>query len=290
MGNSLGDDGKYYGLPLFRSTPEIYYNMKILKKAGISEKQLPKTWDQLTKTLIKIKKSTGKPPFGLAGTWYGWLFEAFVRQNGGALSNENNTQVLFDSPATIGALNYWKKLYNQGLMDRVHDWKATINGFVNFKKYALVYYSSGGMAFVNKRAKFPWMVDLMPKNKMYSTPVGGANVFLSSNMSKEETKAAWKLVKFLHEPSNQATISNQSGYFPVVPEAFDQPLLKKRYNQKQFENARKQLKYAKAKIMTRNYMEIRKILKKAIDETLDKDVPAKTSLKKAQKEAQRWLR
>jgi ABC-type glycerol-3-phosphate transport system substrate-binding protein len=36
LANSYGDDGRFYGLPLMRSTPIIYYNMDMLKKAGIS--------------------------------------------------------------------------------------------------------------------------------------------------------------------------------------------------------------------------------------------------------------
>jgi hypothetical protein len=42
--------------------------------------------------------------------------------------------------------------------------------------------------------------------------------------------------------------------------------------------------------MTRNYVEIRKILKNAIDRTLDEGMSPEDSLKIAQQEAQKWLR
>ncbi|MDH3603618.1 MAG: extracellular solute-binding protein, partial [Candidatus Tectomicrobia bacterium] len=134
LSNSYGDDKKLYALPLFRSTPIIYYNMTILQDAGISLSQLPATWEELEKTLKIIKGHTGKVPFGLAGTWYDWLFESFVRQNGGALANATNPQVEFDHPTTIETLAFWKTLHDKGLMKRVKGaWKAAINGFVSFQ-------------------------------------------------------------------------------------------------------------------------------------------------------------
>ena len=58
LANSYGDDGKLYGLPLIRSTPLIYYNLNILKKAGIELAQLPTTWPELTVILEKVKTIT----------------------------------------------------------------------------------------------------------------------------------------------------------------------------------------------------------------------------------------
>lgn len=109
-------------------------------------------------------------------------------------------------------------------------------------------------------------------------------------MSNDEKRAAWELARFLLKPSNQAQISIKSGYFPVVQAAFEEPILRKRYSLEPFKRARKQLEFASAKIMTRNYVEIRKILKNAIDRTLDEGMSPEDSFKTAQQEAQKWLR
>ena len=290
LANSYGDDGKLYGLPLMRSTPIIYYNMDILKESGITEKKLPKNWKDLTKMLKKIKAKTGKAPFGLAPSWFDWLFESFVRQNGGSLANKTNTQVKFDDPKTIGALKYWKSLKDQGLLFRHKgSWKAAMNGF-KLKHFPVLYYSTGGMGGLAEKCDFDWTTDIMPKSKIHSAAVGAGNLFLSSNMNEKEKTAAWKLLKFLLNTENQAKISHKSGYFPVAKEAFNHPLLKERYKMKQFKKAKKQLDYANAKIMTRNYMEIRKVLKSAIDRSLNEGMDPKKSLKIAQKEAQKWLK
>ncbi len=294
LANSYGDDGKLYGLPLIRSTPLIYYNLNILKKAGIELAQLPTTWPELTITLEKVKTITHSPPLILAPVWFDWLFEAFVFQSGGALASKDNRQVQFNHSATIEALTYWKMLLDKGLMSRHGgSWKSMINGFSQ-GKFPIIYYSSGGMGKLTEmesRAQlgFEWMADMMPKNKIYSTPVGAANMFITQHMTTPERAAAWRLIKHLLQPSIQAKLSHKSGYFPVVNTAFDDPLLKKRYSLEPFKRARMQLEYSKGKIMTRNSVEIRTILKTAIDKVLDENVDPKKALDKAQSDAQEWL-
>jgi sn-glycerol 3-phosphate transport system substrate-binding protein len=135
-------------------------------------------------------------------------------------------------------------------------------------------------------ANFEWMTDIMPKNKVYSTPISAGNIFLSTHMSNDEKRAAWKLARSLPKPSYQAQMSIKSGYFPIVQAAFEEPILRKRYSLELFKRARKQLEFANAKIMTRNYVEIRKILENTIDRTLDEGMSPEDSLKIAQQEAQ----
>lgn len=295
LANSFADDGKLYGLPIFRSTPIIYYNMDILNNSGITIEQLPKNWEELTITLQRIKLSTGKPPLELASTWYDWLFEAFVRQNGGSLSNSSNTQVYFDAKETVETLEFWKMLQDKGLMKRNRKaWKTIINGFKE-GLYPIIYYSSGGMSLlydyeIKGKLKFNWMTDIMPKNKYYNCPVGAANIFISANMSIPEVQASWKFIKYLLKPDIQAHISINSGYFPVISSAFSDPILIERYSREQFIRAKNQLEYASGKIMTRNFNMIRQILKDAIDRTLDYNMPAEKSLEIAQREAQQWLK
>ncbi|MCP4405056.1 MAG: extracellular solute-binding protein [bacterium] len=181
LANCRGNEGNYYALPFYRSTPIIYYNLDLLRQAGADVNRLPKTWDELEALLDLLKASTQRPPFGLAPTWHEWIFEAFVRQNGGALANESNTQVLFDHPKTIEALGFWKRLKDKGLLEQFpRTWKATLKSFALQQRYPIIYYSTGGMEFVNQQAAFAWATDIMPKNTTFGTPVGGANIFISS--------------------------------------------------------------------------------------------------------------
>lgn len=289
--NCRGEDGTYYALPFYRSTPIIYYNLDMLRQAEVDEHKLPTTWDELENLLERLKASTGRPPFGLAPTWHEWIFEAFVRQNGGALANESNTQVLFDHPKTIETLAFWKRLKEKGLLEQFpRTWKATLKSFALQQRYPVIYYSTGGMELVNREAGFDWATGIMPKNTTFGTPIGGANIFISTLNTSAQQQLAWELVQYVLQPHIQAQISSQSGYFPVRFDAFDDPLIKERYQtQGNFRRARQQLEFAYPKIMTHHYQEIRKILQHAIDQALAEGVPPDQSLRTAQKEAQKWL-
>ncbi|WP_144394652.1 ABC transporter substrate-binding protein [Pleionea sediminis] len=287
--NSYAENGALYGIPVFRSTPVILYNLDLLQTVGVGKSNLPKSWDELTELLIQLKEETGRAQFTLPGDWTEWIFEAFVIQNGGALANPSNTEVWFDKPTTIEALSYWKMLNQKGLLRQMRNWKGSLNYFTYFGKSAVTYYSSGGMHFVSEKAKFNWTSSFMPKNVQFGTPVGGANLFISKHMSEREQEAAWTFVEFLLQTENQVKISKATGYFPVTEAAFETPELKRVYEDHAFAVNKEQLEFSRPKIMTRNYVKVRELLKEAINDALNNDMSAKAALEKAQKKAQAWL-
>ena len=287
--NSYDKNKVLYGLPMFRSTPAIYYNLNILKQAGIDQNNLPQDWKALKEVLKKLKEVTKKPPFLLAPDWFDWIFESFVIQSGGSLSNANNTDVQFDHPATIEALKYWKELKDEGLLKRNNrNWKSTINMF-NYQAYPITYYSTAGMGFLKDNAKFTWTTDLMPKNRVYGTTVGASTVFISNYMTKGQQKASWKLLKYLLSDDVQIDMSLQSGYLAVTKSAYKNNKMVRRYSNPPFKKIKEQLKFAKSKIMIKNYSKIREVLKQAINRSLDDGMDPEKSLKIAQNEARKLL-
>jgi len=289
LSNSYGNDKKVYGLPIFRSTPIIYYNMDRLHKIGISKANLPQTWQALKSMLHKIKNMTGKAPLLLASEWYDWLFESFVVQSQGSLNGLDYGNVDFNSSAAIEALSFWKELKDEGLMvRRKGSWKSAIN-LIAHGKYPVTYYSTAGMGKLLEENKIDWTTDIMPKNRVYAASVGAASIFLSNYMSPDEEIASWKLVKFLLSQSQQVKISLASGYFPVIKSAFEHEKVKKRYSLPPFKKAKEQLAFTHPKIMVPHYSKVRVILKKAIDRSLDEAMDPQKSLTIAQQEVQKWL-
>jgi len=279
-----------YALPIYRSTPIVYYNMDMLKTYGITKKDLPTTWNELKEFLIKVKLQIKKEPMLLPPGWFDWLFESFVIQNNGSLSNKENTNVLFNSKEVVEALEFWKDLkVNKLMRKRAGKWKSTINLFIA-QKYPIVYYSTGGMGLLNEKAKFNWLAGVMPKNKVYGNAVGACSVYLSQNMSNDEKKASYKLLKYLLSDDVQVALSLKSGYFSVTKSSYKNPKIINRYKIDSYKNAKEQLKYSAGKIMVKNYYDVRKALKKAINNVLDNNANAKKSLDIAQKEAQKYLK
>ncbi|PRH84780.1 hypothetical protein C5L14_24890 [Labrys okinawensis] len=58
-------DGKLVALPNYLGLRGLLYHTDMLKQAGIAAP--PKTWDELVDASLKIKQTTGKPGFGIAG-------------------------------------------------------------------------------------------------------------------------------------------------------------------------------------------------------------------------------
>lgn len=285
LGSSYCANGKLCGPPFFRSMQVAYYNLDQLNSAGIASNELPATWAELENVLQKLRRQSGNPPFVLGGDWYDWIFEATVIQAGGSLMSDKGLNLA--SPAAVKALGFWKRLKDNGLLRRVPVWKDAITGFTA-GRFAVTYYSTGGMEQVRANARFAWMADLMPKDVTYGASLGGGNLYLSANMSPEAQKAAIKFVRFLYQPSIQASTSKATGYLPVIEAAYAEPALNERYQHEEpFVRARKQLRFAKTKFMALDNLKVRKLLRAAIDECLESGVPPETALRRAQQQVEK---
>lgn len=277
--NSYGKDNKIYGLPFYRSSPTIYYNLDVLKDSGVDIKNLPLTWDSFEVMLKKVQETKNIPPLCMPPVWDDWIFEAFVIQANSSLMSEDSDKVIVNSPEAILALQYWKKLYDEKLMTKlISSWKGSINLFA-LGKCPILYYSVGGKKFVEQKANFNWTTNIMPKSKRFGAPIGGTTIFMSNGLNKEEQKDAWQLINFFLEKEVQAEIANLTGYYPVVKDAFE--VL--RMTRKEKKVIQKQLQYSEPKIMTEKLDKVRVFIKNAIEKTLMNNVPAEESLNEAQK-------
>ncbi|TDO44952.1 multiple sugar transport system substrate-binding protein [Kribbella sp. VKM Ac-2527] len=101
-------DGKIYGLPMEIEPLAMYYSEAAFEKAGLSEADLPKTWDQ---TLAVAQKLTGKNKYGVMfetapGYYQNFTWYPFLWQGDGAVIKDG--KVAFDTPAAVQALKFWQ--------------------------------------------------------------------------------------------------------------------------------------------------------------------------------------
>lgn len=99
----------------------MYYNKRIFKEAGLKDPQQlmdEDNWNWTTmldaaKKLTVDNNGDGKPDqYGLAGANYVFS-ELLIASNGGTIYDEANQKVVFDSPASMEALNFLYSLYNE---------------------------------------------------------------------------------------------------------------------------------------------------------------------------------
>ncbi|MGE5545981.1 MAG: extracellular solute-binding protein [Solirubrobacterales bacterium] len=288
LGNS-SDGGRFLSAPYYRSMPVAFYNLDALAEVGVSQDSLPASWGEFERLLEKLKAKRGKAAFLLGGDWYDWLFEAMAATTGAGMKTDGGIPTL-DSPGAVEALRFLERLNRKGLMVRSPSWKGAINAFSS-GSYPVAFYSSGGAGMAEKSARFNWTTSFIPRHSQKSVPVGGGNLFLSSNLTAEEQAAAIRFIDFLYSPAAQAMLSEATGYFPVTRAAFDEPSMVKRYGGTDgYSRMHANLPNATAKLMTLSNLKVRGVIKAAIDRTLDEGVPADASLAQAQRAVEELLR
>lgn len=113
-------DGRVYGLPMEAEPLTMFYSVEAFEKAGLSEGDIPKTWDQTLNVADKLRsgKQFGllfetKPNVYQNFTWYPFLWQA-----GGDVVDPSGKQSTFDSPATVKALAFWQDAIKSGVAPR----------------------------------------------------------------------------------------------------------------------------------------------------------------------------
>lgn len=105
-------DGQLYCVPKDFSTLALHINTELWAKAGLTDADIPTTWEQLTAVARKLKASD-ITPLALGDTRD--RIGAFLKQSGGWLISPDGKQATADTPENLRALEYVKGLLTEGL-------------------------------------------------------------------------------------------------------------------------------------------------------------------------------
>jgi len=113
-------DEKIYGVPFEVAPLAMYYSIKAFEEAGLSESDIPKTWDQFLEIAHKLTK---KDRFGCLfetapGYYQNFTWYPFMRQGGGEIATPDGKHSAFASPATVQALKFWQDTVQQNVAPR----------------------------------------------------------------------------------------------------------------------------------------------------------------------------
>jgi multiple sugar transport system substrate-binding protein len=103
---------KIYCIPKDFSTIAMEINTDLWTKAGLTEADIPTTWEQLTAVAQKIK-AKGITPIAVGDTRD--RLGAFMVEAGGWITSKDGSQATADTPANVTALAYVKSLLTGGL-------------------------------------------------------------------------------------------------------------------------------------------------------------------------------
>lgn len=289
--------GKTWGVPFQRSTVVMYYNKDAFKEAGLDPNKAPQNWAALKEAAHKLTKKDANGnvmQYGIqipsTGFAY-WMLQTFTTPNDVLLANEAGTQVTFDNPKVIEALEYWVNLAKEGVHPKgVVEWGTTPKDFME-KKAAIIVTTTGNLTNIKNNAKFDFGVAQIAGNIRKGSPTGGGNFYIFKNAPKEQQEAAFKFAQWITQPERAAHWSMDSGYVAVSPAAYNTPTLKK-YGE-DFPAAlvaRDQLPVSVAEFSTHENQRVTKTLNDAIQAALNGTKTPAQAMKDAQREADRILR
>ena len=209
----VGD--KWYGLPYLRSTPILYMNTTLLKKAGLDPAG-PKTWEELAQYCKTIKEKTGA--YGLSMFSYIWTLEAFFLENGSTVLSADEKTTNLNTEQGKYILSYFKDLIDKGYVRCVagSDSSKVDADYMN-QNCAMWMTSTANLSKVLSVAKqnnFEVNTAYIPKKVKYGVPTGGCNLIMTTKISDKEKQAGWEFIKWMTANEQAAYASKYTGYVP----------------------------------------------------------------------------
>lgn len=200
-------DDKVYYIDSVINTGSFYYNKELWKEAGLTEKDIPKTWDQFREVAKKLTKFDGNKMIQSGfdfngGGGYDAIFQGLNYQKGELLFKEDGQTVNFDNDVTKENTQFLIDLYD---VDKV--------GSKDFSEDSTMSFGNGQSAMVYK---WGWMLGELTNKYpdidfgVFATPTpteeepfaydrynGESTPGINKNQSKEQQAVAQDFLKFL---------------------------------------------------------------------------------------------
>ena len=219
-------DGKVGYIDAAINTGNIYYNKTLWKEAGLTEDDIPTTWDEFRDVAIKLTKKDGDTitqcGFNMNGdAFYSSAFEGMNYQKGELLFAKDGKSANYDNKTTEENLQWMVDLYQK---DKVCSTDFGTDGDKSF--------GNGQTAMLYRWGYFEG--DLKTKYKyvdygMFATPTwsedtpfaydrynGESTIGINKNASDDQKAVAQDIVKFLlADDTYVKTVSENMNSFPA---------------------------------------------------------------------------
>ncbi len=234
VGYYTDTQGNMLSMPFNSSTPILYYNKSVFKKAGLDPNTPPKTWEDVESFSKKIMAS-GAAKCGFTTGWISWIqlenFSAWHNLPIG--TNENgfgaiDSKLSFNGPTQIKHWENLKKWQAEGIFQYGGPEGGNDSGPKFYsQECAMVMNSSASRAGVVNNAKdfevgygmLPYYADV--KGAPQNTIIGGATLWVLKGHDAEEYKGVADFFRYLSSPEVQADWHQFSGYLPITQAAYD---------------------------------------------------------------------
>ena len=239
----MNADGNLMSMPFNSSTPVMYYNVDLLKKAGIGplSKDKPISWDELGEITKKVVDSG--VPGGLVTAWQSWTqVENYSAIHNIPFASKANgyegldTELQINNPKVvhhIARLKEWmndKRFYYGG-----QKYQGPKSEFIA-QNAAFYIDSISGIAKLQSSVKdFQWDVAPLPVEAWMTEPqnsiIGGASLWVFKGLPEKDYKGVGAFLNYLAGSESQVLWHKETGYFPITLGAYEQLKKEGYYNE-----------------------------------------------------------
>jgi sn-glycerol 3-phosphate transport system substrate-binding protein len=240
---SYTTEDKLRGMPFSAATGLLFYNKVTFREVGLDPETPPRDLEEVRQYSEKILKrdSSGQVVrSGIAIDVRDWIRFVLAEHDDLFVDNNNGydgraTKVLFDNDTGRWFFQWWHDMVDEGLAFNVGRNPTYADGFLAIvsDRAAMTFsYSAALRSVIDALEAGSGGVEI-GVGALPGVPGGtGASLLINRGLwvlnlrPDEEQEAAWKFVKWLMEPEQQAEWFAGTGYLPVSHTAVDLPAAK----------------------------------------------------------------
>jgi sn-glycerol 3-phosphate transport system substrate-binding protein len=223
-------DGTMLSFPFNSSSPILFYNKDVYRRAGLDVDNPPLTWPEVWSAARRIVSSDAAT-CGFTSAWLTWIhLENFAAWNNLPYATNQNGMAGPDIELKINAPLYVKHL--QELADLAAEGVFHYGGRTSEAKQlflsgecGMYTDSSGGLGDVIKSSidygTGPLPYEPEAEGAPQNTIPGGASLWVFAGHSDAEYKGVAKFFEFLSQTEIQSRLHQVSGYLPVTMAAYE---------------------------------------------------------------------
>ena len=233
-------EGKLWGMPFCAGMGLLYYNKVTFREVGLDPERPPRDLEEVRQYSEKILKrdSSGQVVrSGIALDISDWTERMAAEHDDLFVDNENGhegraTKVLFDNDTGRWFFQWWHDMVDEGLafnVGRNPTWADGLMAIASGRAAMTFSYSSALRSVIDVLEKGVEGVEIgvgalpgVPGGTGYPLLIN-RGLWIINLRPVEEQEAAWKFVKWLMEPEQQAEWFAGSGYLPTSHAALDLP-------------------------------------------------------------------
>ncbi len=221
--------GNVHGLAFAASTPIVYFNEDLVRKAGGNPDAFPTTWDGIFELARKIE-ALGDGTVGMYHSWTitgNWMWQALVLSHGGTMLSADEKKVAFDGDGGKRAIQLMGRMLKEGKMPNLAHEAARQSFFAGKMGIWTESTSLLRVADDSVGGRFKWRTAVFPiPGPNAKLPTGGMAAMMFAT-APEKQKAAWEFMKFATGAEGATMMVKGTGYMPPNSLPADNPAMLK---------------------------------------------------------------